>query len=144
MRLLEVVHQVHDIRLVERLGQHPGEDHAVTQLVLEAEVSEESLGEGLDLLSGHLGERGHPTDGVGEDVGRPAETADGVLDAGRAGVGLAGVVLELAADLVTAGLGHTRPGNLGLCAGETEKGDKLVQKGVGIGSCSRHAFHVDT
>jgi hypothetical protein len=65
------------------------------------------------------------------------------LDAGRAGIGLAGVVLELAADLVTAGLGHARPGDLGLDAGEAQKSDKFVQEGAGIGSCSRHVIHID-
>ena len=117
--------------LVLGLGEHAGEDHAVPQLVLEGQVAEETLGERLGLLGGHLGERGDATDGVTEDVRGAAELTEGVLDAGRAGVGLAGVLLELTADLVTPGLGDTHPGDLRLGAGQAEKGDELVLEGLG-------------
>jgi hypothetical protein len=54
------------------------------------------------------------------------------LDAGRAGVRLAGVVVELTSDLFTPGLRDAHPGDLRLGSSEPEKRDELVQKGSTI------------
>ena len=144
VRLLEVAHEVHDVGLVLGLGKHTGEDDTIAELVLEGEVSEQSLGEGLDLLGSDLGQRSDTADRVADPVGRSADAAEGLLDAGRAGVRFLGVVLELATDLLAPCLGDAHPGDLRLGAGEAEKHDKLVQKGGGIVAGFRHGANIGT
>ena len=129
--LLEAVEDLDGLRLAELLGHHPANRVPGEELVLQAEVAEQGVGEILALLGRGLDRRGHASDGDSEDVGDAVEAADGVGEQTSALVALLCALAELPLDLVRAGLEATGLGAQLLGLGEAKQRVQLLhQEGV--------------
>jgi hypothetical protein len=98
---------------------------AVLQLVLQREVAEQRLGEGLALLQVGLGQRGDPSGGGVDDVRHAALFPQHPGDRRRTEPAVVGVLGELALHRLGPGLGPAGLGDLDLGLGETEQGAEL-------------------
>ena len=128
---IEPVEDAHDLGLAELVGEHAGEPGPISELVLEAEVTEQRLVEVLTLFERRLDRRRGPTDGHAERVRDAAEAADGVGQELRPVGALAGVLFEVALDAGRRCLGTARRGDHLLGLGQPEEAVQLREEEVG-------------
>ena len=96
------------------LGEHLEVGGAVEQLVLQRQVGQQGLVERAGLLDGGLHEGAEAAEGRGDDVRDAAEVAQLRGDLLGARGGVVGVLRQLAADGLGAGLRDAGAGDLGL------------------------------